>query len=125
MAQEFFSFDKLATLDGGRIQQAVDLELERMRLDCEDRPSLDQARTVTLTIVLQPEADDTGELLDVRLHCHVKSATPKRQTRGYRLAAGRGALIINELAPENARQMTIDHLKPPTPTQESKAPNAG
>lgn len=58
---------------------------------------------------MQPESDDSGgdlESCDVRFE--VKTTIPKRESKTYNMRASAfGALVFNELSPDDARQGTL------------------
>lgn len=110
MAPKLFNFTSLADFDDGRIREAVDLELNRARLDCEDRPGLKQARKVTLTVILEPESDERGKIADVQVSFDIQARFPKRASRPYTMAAKRGHLVFNDLSPDDPNQMTLDQV---------------
>lgn len=104
-----FTLASLADLDGGRIAAALDREVGRCYDDCMDRPALEKPRKVTLEIVLMPEADDSGALASIDTKFKIKpAALPAKESRAYNMLPQNGELLMNELAPDNARQLTLD-----------------
>jgi hypothetical protein len=112
MALEQFHLATLATLDGGRVGAAFDLALRRVIDDLNSRPNDDRARKLSLTVVLQPVADEKGDLVDTQVQFLVADNLPKRQSKVYSMSAEGGELWFNELSPDNVRQMTIDERGP-------------
>ena len=106
---EKFSLAKLASLDSGRVAAAFDAALRRAQDDCKDRPALEEARTITLTLNALPVIDETeGEMHSVNLQFHITEKLPKRKSKTYNMLADDAGLYVNELAPDDARQLTLD-----------------
>ena len=121
MALERFSLATLATMDGGRIKEAFEQLLTQARLDCEDRPNLDGARTVTLKVLLEPIAADTGELQSIDVSCELGIGMPKRSSKTYNMEAVAGALLFNELSPDEIKQKTLDMAPKPSTQREGSS----
>lgn len=114
MAVEKFNLKSLAEIDDGRLRKAWEQALNRARLDCEDRPSVEKARTVTLTIELVPVREPGGSLHSVDASFRVRDKLPEIQSPAYSLRAGRGGLFYNELSLDDVNQMTLDEVGPRT-----------
>lgn len=112
MALAEFDFTKLGDLDGGRVLEAINQALERAVFDCDDRPGVNKARTVTLKIGLTPVVSDRGDMESVHMSFSVGESRPVRASRSYamdvRKIGRRFALLFNELSPEDTSQMTLD-----------------
>lgn len=108
MALEKFTLATLSTMDGGRIQTAFQQALDRLRYDCEDRPSVKGARKVTLSVELTPVAADNGELSSVDVDIELNERLPKRGTKTFNMEPVVGGMLFNELSPEEVRQKTLD-----------------
>lgn len=115
---EEFKVEALATMDGGRIKKALEHYVERAVADCADRATLKEARKVTLTISLTPEADDAGELDEVNVEFFYAEALPKRRSKAYSMKAAPTAegetpgLFFNDLSPSDPKQGTLDEQEP-------------
>lgn len=95
-------------LDGGRIGEAFAQELKRVALDCDDRPTDNKPRKVTLEAVLVPIPQD-GALDSVAAKFQVTSSVPKRRSKQYNLGFRHGGkLVFNDLSEENIHQATFD-----------------
>jgi hypothetical protein len=109
--QEKMTLETLIAMDGGRIAQVFNREVERLTSDCEDRPALKKARKLTLTLTLLPVPTDEGDLDSVFFNVALDVKAPKKESKVYSAAATKDGLFYNELAPENARQQTIPMRK--------------
>lgn len=87
------TFQTLGQMDGGRIAEAFRLALERVLKDCEDRPHVDKARTISIQIAIKPVCAPDDDICDeTRMQCVVSDNVPKRQTRLYSLGLRRGGM---------------------------------
>ena len=119
MALEQFTLQTLSTVDDGRIAVAFEQALRRCELDCRDRPTLDKARTISIDAKLTPRVDESGrDLLEVLVQFEVRDSQPVRTSKVYHMVAARSGLYFNELAPEDARQLTLDTAAGPKPLTE-------
>lgn len=85
-------------------------ELDRVMRDLEERPTLKNGRTLTMTFTFTPLADPKGILEEVKLSIEANSRTPKMKTRDYSMEMEDGALIFNEESPEDVKQGTLDEI---------------
>jgi len=108
MALEKLCLEALVKMDDGRIREAFEQALKRCEDDCRDRPMLKKDRTVTLEAKIVPVADEEGALVECLLQLQVKDQRPVRSSKVYHMSAARQGLWLNELSPDDARQMTID-----------------
>ena len=116
MVLKQFDLAALATLDGGRIREAVNQAIQAAETDCRDRPGLPGARKVTLTLSIVPVSTASGDLDSVNVECEIKTQSPARKSKTYNMNATTDGLVYQELAPEDADQMTFD-----LPEKEEKA----
>lgn len=105
-----FDFKALTELDDGRIGKTIDQALDRMYADLDDRPLSDKERSITLKISLAPVADDKGLLDDVDVAFKIVEKVPQRESKTYRMQARNGALLFNEMSPDDPDQQTLDGL---------------
>lgn len=74
--------ETIGELEAGGIGYAIDKALEEALQDCARRPSLENARTVTITLKFKPKANNLDEgqpgLKNVGVQASVKLATPPR-----------------------------------------------
>lgn len=78
MALKKFDFDGLKEVHYGAINKEIDNAIRKAYLDCDDRPGVGAARTVTLTIKMKPNMDDGGRLANVEVDFKVKAAMPEK-----------------------------------------------
>jgi hypothetical protein len=109
MALELFNLKTLSEMDGGRIRDALDVALRRIRRDLADRPADKRPRKVRLEISLRPVAEGR-ELRDVVVAFDIAETIPKLRSREYTMIPGRRGLFVNELSPDDPRQRTIDEV---------------
>lgn len=110
--QKELSLEKLADLDDGRVLIAWEHALNRVMLDCEDRPGAG-VRKVTLELTLTPVCDDNGYMVTVEGKFVVKDTIPPRKTVPYDLvmrksSTGGRCLMFNDMSDDNALQRTLD-----------------
>lgn len=116
---EKFTLASLAQIDQGRIREAFEQAMRRCEFDCRDRPAIEDARKVTLTVELKPRSA-SGDLESVDVKFAIKDAIPTRRSDVYNMRAVRGGLVYNEMSSEDVRQMTIDEPQPkPAPAKEA------
>jgi hypothetical protein len=125
MALEKFTLGTLAEMDNGRIKTAFEQALDRCRFDCEDRPSVEGARKIVLTVTMEPIPTDAGELDTVDVSFDLQERLPKRGSKTYNMQAVAGGLLFNELSPDEVRQKTLDMQPAPKPKQPESAPPKG
>lgn len=111
MAVKKFGIDQLALIDGGRIKEAWEREMKRMREDCQDRPALNKPRQVHIVTSLVPVCGEDGTLESVKVAFDIDHKMPKRQSQVYDMKAVPGGLVFNELSPEDVRQGTLDEIQ--------------
>lgn len=112
MATEKFTAAALATVDNGRVGAAFEAALRRVQADCKDRPATKKPRKIAIVVTVSPLVGDGGELESCDLAFEVQDSLPKRVTRVINMRADRGALLWNELSPDDARQTTLDEVGP-------------
>ena len=112
MTLQKFEFETVATIDDGRIREALDQAIRRCELDCKDRPNLNTARCVTLKINLTPVPSEAGDLDSVDVAFAIGDALPRRASKTYNMRATRGGLLFNELSPDDVNQMTLPGIGP-------------
>lgn len=110
MALEKFKLESLLTLDKGRIAEAIQEEFSRIERDMRDRPHVDAARSVAITIAMKPvQSADDGELESAVVTVRVHGKMPRRDSNAFTMQADeKGGLVYNELSPKVPNQRTID-----------------
>jgi hypothetical protein len=95
-------------LDNGRLAIAVEKAIRRIVADCRDRPGLDNARKMTLTLTFKPFADDLGDVVSINLDFDVKTAVPSTGREGLSLGVQKdGQLTFSTHSPDNVAQTTV------------------
>lgn len=112
MTLQKFDFGTVATIDDGRIREALDQAIRRCELDCKDRPNVSKERCVTLKINLTPVPSETGDLDSVDVAFAIGDALPRRASKTYNMRAARGGLLFNEMSPDDVNQMTLPGIGP-------------
>ena len=108
MARGYIDLEGLSTMDGGRLNAAFAMEVEKVYADCDDRPAVKAARRITLTILCKPVQDEAGRLDMVDVDWDLDSKLPKRKSRTYRARHDGKGLTVSLFAPEHPGQRTID-----------------
>jgi hypothetical protein len=107
--KQALSLDSLKNLDHGRVGLAFSEEVRRVVEDINDRPALNKARTITLTLEVTPETDDSGDINAAVVQWHLKHTIPPRKTMPYSmLPTKNGQLFFQPDSPEDPRQEGID-----------------
>lgn len=98
----------LGKLDTGKIDIAFKREIERVVLDCRDRPDLKKKRQIALIFNFTPEMDETSrECHLTHVGCDIKTSIPTRKTRVYAMhVQGKEAFF----RPDNPVDPTADQL---------------
>ena len=102
----------LSQLDQGVLDAQFREELKSVIEDMRDRPSVSQARKITICLSLKPTSDGAGGLLEVGTEVEISSTFPKVRTREFAMGAIKtDALVYNDLSPDDPRQGTLDEVK--------------
>jgi len=109
---EKFSLKSLADIDAGRVREAFEQAIARCEADCKDRPAVEAARKVTLTVSMSPVIEADGEMGSCNLQFQITDSVPMRKSKVYNMKSARGGLLWNELSPDEINQTTIDEPKP-------------
>lgn len=99
----FLSADTLGDLDAGALRLLIDAAIGEALEDCDNRPALEKARRVTVTIALTPYTSDRGGLRGVDVDTKVDLRVPASAVRPVHLpttvhGGATRALIPNEHA---------------------------
>lgn len=120
MQEKLLTLESLARVDNGRMKVAMEQELQTIHNDLRDRPGVTGTRKVVLVLEFKPDLEpDRGDLAGAKLEFSIESKLPKRKSRRTDLRSAPGGMIFNDIAPENADQLTIDMA--PQPVQEDVA----
>ena len=112
MAKQTLTFEALQNIGGGLLSAGFDEAVERVDHDCRDRPTVGEARKITIEVQLTPAADQRGNLDHVAVAFVLKDTMPKRKTPTYVMKPGRDGLQFNELSRDNPDQGTLDTVTP-------------
>ena len=107
------SLSGLAEVDGGIYAEDFAERLKKAYDDCEDRPHVKGARTITLAVTLTPNPGQNGECESVDMRVDSKLTEPKRKGLKVQLRKGRGGLFFSEFRDDLEGQM---HMFPDGPT---------
>ena len=108
-ALEKFDLAALAKIDGGRVAIAFEQALKRCAADCDDRPGEKKARTVTLSLAVEPRIDQDGMCEDVNITATVADSVPKRKSKAYNMSLRKGGnLAYHPESPDNHAQEVFD-----------------
>jgi hypothetical protein len=104
-----FDAKSIASIDGGRIGVAINQELRKAALDCDDRPADKRPRKVTLQLELVPVVDEAGNCDSVDVSAQVKAVHPSRKSRKFDMSLRKnGVLAFNEESLDDVDQQTLD-----------------
>jgi len=107
MALKQLVLKNLDKINGGIIAAAFDKEVQRMALDCEDRPGDKTARTVTLVVKMVPVLVQR-DCERLKTTVHVKSASPEYKTGEIDCGLRReGMVTFNPDSEDNVNQGTL------------------
>lgn len=81
MPKTLFTLDTLGDLDDGTTRLMVDQALAEALADCDNRPHLDKARRITITLHMLPVLNDNGGMKGVNAAVEVGSKFPGRRGR--------------------------------------------
>jgi hypothetical protein len=115
MALHYFDLDSLKELDGGRVAEAFTQAVRRAVADCEDRPTEENARKVTMQLELLPVMGEGGHCEGVQASFQIKDSIPTRKSRIYSFGVKAGQkLFFSDEDPHNVNQYTFGDVDPDT-----------
>lgn len=101
-----FSVDTIGDLDDGTVRLLIDKALDEALQDCDSRPMLPKARTVTITVAMAPVINDRGGLKGITTQVKVAAKVPARHGRGeYLPTTMRGDGVVATLPSDTAVRM--------------------
>lgn len=102
-----FTIGQLSSIGSGAMTTELDRTLHQAYLDCEDRPTLETARTVTLTMKLTPRIAKGGvELAYVDVGFEIGKTFPKKGM-DVRMKPGANGLEFVPECPDNPDQRPL------------------
>lgn len=105
----------LSNLDFGKIDVALQKQLERCTEDCLDRPGDDRPRTVLLRIDLTPEKTATNDPDHVNMEMQITSKLPTHRSKLFQLKPqkrGSGTvLLFDDESPDDFEQGSFNDLQ--------------
>lgn len=81
-----FTLENLHQINNGVLAVAFEREMQRIIADCQDRPSLDKARSVSIVFEVTPLPDQHSPTVnadEITVQVAVHSAIPKRKSNIY------------------------------------------
>lgn len=110
MAKQEFTLEALKDFDNGEVWIALAEEIRTVVADCQTRPSVGDARKVSLTIEVKPiPSNDRSQCLEVALSFSMKNTTPARKSRTYILDHQKGGKLVYSVNnPTDHKQGHID-----------------
>jgi len=105
MGMQELTLETLGEVDHGKIAAAFNLLLQRVMLDCFDRPGDDKARSVELRLLVSPMADpNTGAFDGCQVQFKLKSSVPPLQSKLLSMDADKRGRLKFVPAEEEAEQ---------------------
>jgi len=106
-------FEQLNEIGMGAVTAIMNDELRKAVRDIAERQQLGKARTVQLTVTLEPKMGKQSGVVEsvvMSADCHAK--LPKQQTDDFHTTLdASGKLIYNDLDGGNVRQRTLDEVE--------------
>ena len=107
-----FGFAELERLDDGKVVLVLDKFLSDAVDDCEDRPTEEAARVITLKAKVTPKLDPgEGVCAKVDIEFEVETKLPKKKSAAYEMGIrqqnGKPVPVYNQFSPDNVDQRTI------------------
>lgn len=112
MTLKKLDLSSIRDLDVGRVEKAFQIHLGRAVQDCEDRPSDDRARTITIQLQLKPLKevidDKYIECAGATGICKISSSIPDYQTSKLDFGVRKGGMLVfSEDSPGDHKQNTL------------------
>lgn len=99
MPKTLFTIDTLGDLDDGTTRLLVDQALAEALEDCNERPYLDKARKVTVTLEMRPALNERGGMKGVNADATVKLTLPARRSGADYLATNAAGGTVEAFLP--------------------------
>lgn len=108
MKKELKTLADLVEAEGGAVRMWFDGALKVVMDDLLDRPALKKDREITVKLVFQPVADQSGALAYAVHRVTIGSKVPGHATRAIAGRADKDGLVWDDLSPKDPTQMTLD-----------------
>jgi hypothetical protein len=107
MAVVPLNFENLASLDSGKIDKLVRMQLARAAQDCVSRPGDKSPRRVVLEFLFVPimAEDASCETVGATVEC--KTKVPVYRSKPYEMRVGNQGFLFNEDDPQSVNQGTL------------------
>jgi len=102
------SLETLATIDGGRVNLAMNQALRRIAQDLDDRPGESRTRKATLEVIAKPVCGEDGLIDGAKIQIQVKDDVPTRKSKVYDVGVRKGGMMVyQEMVPDDHRQNAL------------------
>lgn len=104
------SADTLARLDRGRIGVAIDQAIQTVQQDCEDRPTDERARVVTITLSMVPKhrmLERVAQCESAEATCKVSAKLPAHESGKMSFGVTHEGMTFSEDNPTDHRQGSL------------------
>jgi hypothetical protein len=101
-------FSNLAGLDEGRINKVLCAHLQRIAMDCINRPSDKTKRKVSLEFTVSPVIDvDSQECESAKIEIECKSKVPVHRSKPYEMRVTSKGFLFNRDFPDKVDQLPL------------------
>jgi hypothetical protein len=102
------NLESLGLIDAGRVKALVDMGIEQIAQDIDDRAAMDGSkRSLILKVEFSPQISE-GVVQDVDVEFSVEAKVPARRSRVYRMDPRAKGFLFNPENRTEPRQKTID-----------------
>lgn len=103
-----FTAASLATIDGGRVAAAINQELKKAAMDCDDRPGERRPRKINVALEMVPVVDERGLAESCKVRATIKASHPDRRSKVFDMSLRKGGkLAYDEESLDNVDQQTL------------------
>lgn len=104
-----FMIHEISQLDEGRVAAVINKHLCMVVGDCTNRPGVDDARKVTITVEVRPVVNEDGICEDADIEIVTSASVPKSRSKPMNMGIrANGRLIFNDASLDSHRQGTLD-----------------
>lgn len=109
MAVKKFGIAELQNLDDGRVALQIDKLIRAATDDCMNRPGVEGARKITITMTMNPIQDEGGVCEEVAVEVQSKLGTPSMCSKTFSMGTNAAqGLLYNDASNQNIHQQTLD-----------------